>query len=112
MKRDRRPLVVNTDGFNEELRPNDTLDVRLSGEYADTIPLPDALARHMFLCQGRGMRISTDGRLLATKDFRVDTNSLSLPEGVRNLRVWLDKEVWEWDSAGKAWLRHELHRGA
>ena len=96
----RKLMTIGSEGIPEEL----------ISEYSETIPLPDPLARRLFLNQCRGMRISSDGQLLDTSQMRVDTHTLFLKETVRNLRVWDKDEVWEWDSAGPAWLRHSIVR--
>lgn len=105
----RVPLVLNSDVYTEELQPCDTL--RFDGEYAEKIPLPKPLAQRLWLTQGRGTRASTDYRLLHPNEIRVDPDMLYIREGVRNLRIWIDDACWEWDSAGRGWLRHKVYRG-
>lgn len=104
----RTPIFVNAEGVFEELGPTDS--IRLSGEHTEKVPLPKSLAQLLFLCQGRGVRISADYQLLAAGSCIVTPDHLCLNEGVRNLRIWLDDVVWEWDSAGQAWLQHKVYR--
>jgi hypothetical protein len=89
---------------------DDATGLRLAGEYAKDIPLPKTLAQVLFLCQGRGIPISSDGQLLEAGACRITADRLLLTQEVRNLRIWLDDVVWEWDSAGQAWLQHKVYR--
>jgi len=87
------------------------LNVRPMGIQARTIPLPRQLSQLFFLCEGRGIRITADHDHVSPADFTVTLSHLVFKkEGVRNLRVWLDDVVWEWDSAGEAWIKHTTWR--
>lgn len=104
----RRPICVDDGGCFVEA--DDATGLRLAGKYAKDIPLPKTLAQTLFLCQGRGIPISSEGLLLEAGACSVTANRLLLTQEVRNLRVWLDDVVWEWDSTGEAWLRHTIYK--
>jgi hypothetical protein len=83
----------------------------LAGERTYEIPLPKKLGALLLLCQGRGIRITQDHQPLTIDEIAaVEPDKLVLTIEVRNLRVWLKDEVWEWDSAGEAWFSYRVER--